>query len=113
MINVIVVPETDKYKFDVSHDSVVYINPELGEPNLEGRNAKYLAPYWIAEQCVNRIFHIVGIEENEITLGNSFVLDENWDKMEQHRRFEYHSLESFDLVEIKDGILISYKFNKG
>lgn len=112
MINVIVVPETDKYKFDVSHDNVVYINPELGEPDLKRRNAKYLAPYWLSEQCVNRVFHIIKMADNDITLGNSFVLDENWDKMEQHRRFEYHSLESFNLVEAKEGILIQYKFNK-
>jgi hypothetical protein len=77
-------------------------------PKLEEHNARYLAPYWITEDIrgVNRLYHILDISDNEITLGNSFVLDKVWDDIGQYRKFEYHPLKSFNFIELKEGILI-------
>lgn len=110
MINVIVVPETEQFKMDVSHENVVWVTRNLGIPDLEGRNAKYFAPYWITDKFrgVNRVFHIEDFftyeKVSEIYLGNSFIIP-LWNKMGQYRRFEYHSLDSFGLKEIQPGIL--------
>lgn len=114
MINVIVVPENDKFKYDVSHNLVVYINEDIGFPRLKERNAKYLAPFWLnqSEYGVDRLYHILNTSGNEIYLGNSFVLNEQWNKAGQTRKFEYHSLESFNFIEIKDGLLTHYDFNQ-
>jgi len=114
MINVIVVPEKEKFIEDVSHENIVWINKALGTPNLKGRNAKYLVPFWCTDENrgAKRIYHILDIEDNEITLGNSFIIEKEWNKMGQYRKFEYHSLESFNFVEVKDGFLIPYDFEK-
>jgi hypothetical protein len=113
MINVIVVPETDDFKEHVSHESVVWINKNIGIPRIKDNNAKYLAPYWITDKFrgVNRVFHILDHYkcENgtyEIILGNSFVIDKAWDKMGNPRKFEYHKLKDFGFEEIKDGLLL-------
>lgn len=111
MINVIVVPETEGYKIDVSHENVVWITKNLGVPDLDGRKARYLAPFWITDKFrgVNRLFHIDDIityeKVTEIYLGNSFVT-KTWNKMGQNRRFEYHLLENFGLRELQPGLLI-------
>ncbi|MCX6352821.1 MAG: hypothetical protein NTX03_13330 [Bacteroidetes bacterium] len=113
MINVIVVPETEEYKISVSHQSIVWISKNLGIPDLEGKNALYLAPYWLNEEPkgVLRLFHILSINTNsseasEIYLGNSFITPSIWNNMGQPRRFEYHNLESFGLMELRPGLLI-------
>ncbi len=115
-INVIVVPEKNKFAGELYNENIVYINPDLGIANLTGRNVKYLAPFWLEakEQNVNRLFHIIDYdkEQNIIKLGNSFVLFKPWNKMGQSRKFEYHTLESFDFIEVKEGILIHYEFAK-
>jgi hypothetical protein len=113
MINVIVVPENDEFKYDVTHNLEVYINKDIGQPKLQERNVKYLAPFWLnkAEYGVDRLYHIVSVVDNVIYLGNSFILNEIWNKAGQTRKFEYHSLDSFNFVEIKDGLLTHYDFN--
>ena len=112
MTQVIVVPETADFTHHVSHENVVWITPNLGTPNLDGRDARYLAPFWITPDFngVNRIYHITGVSRNEdggtsITLGNSFVLDEPWDGMGSRRKFEYHPLAGFGFTEIEPGLL--------
>ncbi|GIM54572.1 hypothetical protein [Capnocytophaga cynodegmi] len=114
-VNVIVVPQSDEYTFDVSHNGTVWINGNLGTPRLDERNVKYLAPYWLNpdNRGVYRIYHILehyklNNENNtyEIILGNSFVLDNKWDNVGNSRRFEYHKLKDFGFVEIKDGLLL-------
>lgn len=112
MINVIVVPEKKEYIEHVSHENIVWINKDLGRPKLKERNAKYLVPYWCTNENrgAKRIYHILGIKDNEITLGNSFVIEKEWNKMNQFRKFEYHPLESFNFIEVKDGFLIPYNF---
>ena len=112
MKHVIVVPETDDFKHPVSHESVVWINAALGNPNLDGRDVQYLAPYWITDDFrgVNRVYHITSVSKNEdgttvIKLGNSFVLAQPWDGVGNTRRFEYHPLDTFDLTEIEPGLL--------
>lgn len=110
MIQVIVVPETEEFTNHVSHENVVWITKRLGEPNIEGKNARYLAPYWLhGAEGVNRVYHILDVRsEKEATtfvLGNSFILKKNWTSMGQHRRFEYHSLQSFGYVQICPGLL--------
>jgi hypothetical protein len=109
-ISVLVVPETEEFTVDVSHNNVVWINKKLGEPNLKGRNAKYLMPYWLKEpEGANRIYHIFEMKEHDncygIYLGNSFVLSETWGSIGQKRRFEYWDLSEFDFVEICPGLL--------
>jgi len=112
-INVIVVPEMPEYIQDTTFHQSIYINSVLGEPNLKARNAKYIAPYWLTEQCVDRVYHILGYQLADdgksyvIELGNSFKLKENWNNMGNHRKFEYHNLLDFGFVEIKDGLLLS------
>lgn len=113
MIKVIVVPETVEFEHDVSHKNKVWITNELGEPRLEENNARYLAPYWINEDGVNRIYHILSLSPGEecstITLGNSFVLPEKWSEMNQKRRFGYKSLSEFGFVEVCPGIIVPNK----
>ena len=46
MATVLVVPETDDFRLDVSHSDVVWINGALGVPHLKERNARYVAPCW-------------------------------------------------------------------
>ena len=110
-MNVIVVPETEKFIGPVSHEGLVWINLDLGVPNLKGQNAKYLAPYWISGKMkgANRIYQIVSVDDDGestiIKLGNSFLLNEPWNNIGQHRRFEYHPLSSFGMKELKDGLL--------
>lgn len=110
-IRVLVVPETDEFIGDVSHHNSVWINKNLGKPDLEGRKAKYLAPYWIKEpEGANRIYQILGeIKEHEdcyeIKLGNSFLLPNKWQRIAQKRRFEYRNLSEFNFVEICPGLL--------
>ncbi len=113
-MNVIVVPETDDFANHVSHKNLVWITAKLGIPKLKHNNACYLAPYWLhGTKGANRVYHILSFEAGEETgtfvLGNSFVLNERWSKMGQHRRFEYHSLSSFGFVEVCPGILTTIK----
>lgn len=112
MAQVIVVPETDEFTHPVSHESEVWINAKLGTPNLEGRDVKYLAPYWITEKFrgVNRVYHILTVSKDVngttiIQLGNSFVTNKTWDHMGQVRKFEYHDLNEFGFIEIAEGLL--------
>ena len=112
MPQVIVVPETSEFSHTVSHSSVVWINPNLGTPQLDAREARYLAPFWLTDEFrgANRVYHILNIrtDENgttEISLGNSFVLAEPWTGMGNPRKFEYHALESFGLNEICPGLV--------
>ena len=107
---VIVVPETDGFRLDVSHADTVWINIALGVPQLTARQAVYLAPCWLgSRRGVWRVYHILsatpGPTNTEIQLGNSFVLPVPWDRMGQHRRFEYHPLASLGLEEISPGLL--------
>jgi len=65
---------------------------------------------WIKDSVgVTRIYHILSAEDvgdsTEITLGNSFVLPTSWSNAGQHRRFEYHALAEFGLLEICPGLL--------
>jgi hypothetical protein len=62
MPNVIVVPETEVYVKDVLVRGIVFINPDLGTPQLDARDARYLAPFWILDGFtgVNRVFQIIG-----------------------------------------------------
>ena len=115
MINVMVVPETDDFREDLFHGEVIYINEKLGEPNLEGRNVRYIAPFLMKEQKVLRLYEILDIKHispsYEIYLGNSFLVHEAWDKMNNRRRFEYHPLSEFNYIELKEGFLFPHKFD--
>lgn len=114
MISVIVVPETDEFKNALFHGEKVYINEALGEPQLKTKNAKYLAPYLLTEKCVLRLYEIIEMKHippsYEIYLGNSFLVTEKWDKINQPRKFEYHKLEEFNFIELKDGFLFPHIF---
>jgi len=112
MINIIVVPETSDFIKSTIYSLEVYINKTLGVPQIKKRNVKYLAPFWLDKnkRGVDRVFYIKSMKNNKICLGNSFVLDNNWDKISQTRKFEYAHLESFGFIEIKDGILMKYNF---
>jgi len=108
MPSVIVVPETEDFEFIVSHENFVWINENLGNPKLEERNATYLAPLWIKDGYVSRIYHIIEAvfgTERYIKLGNSFILTRHWRNHGQSRRFEYHDLKEFSMVEIAPGLL--------
>jgi hypothetical protein len=110
LATVIVVPETDGYRLDVSHTDTVWINIDLGVPQLAARQTHYLAPCWVgSRRGVWRVYHIIGTTGlptcTEIQLGNSFVLPKPWDGMGQHRRFEYHDLAALGLEEVTPGIL--------
>lgn len=112
MINVMVVPEIEDYRIDVSHRSLVWINQQLGVPQLKSRDARYLAPFWIGKnEGVNRVYHILDVrhvgESTEIELGNSFILPYRWTNIGQKRRFEYHLLADFGFLEVTPGLLIS------
>ncbi len=115
-INVIVVPERKDFIEDTSHRNVIYINKNNGIPKLAEHNAKYVAPLWLDEKNkgVNRVYHIIKISESEdctiLELGNSFLLSKVWLGMGNNRKFEYHGLEKFNFVEIKEGILMNYNF---
>jgi hypothetical protein len=112
MSTVIVVPETDGFKLDVSHNDTVWINSNLGVPDLAARGTGYLAPCWLTSpRGVRRIYHILsatpgsGTTPTVIRLGHSFVLGQLWDRMGQHRRFEYHPLSAFGMRETSPGML--------
>ncbi|GAB3866082.1 hypothetical protein GCM10028824_06120 [Hymenobacter segetis] len=114
MIHVMVVPETEEFKDFVKHDDLIFINLNLGVPNFAGWQARYAAPYWISgERGVKRIYHIKSVtndgQSTVLALGNSFVLDEAWDEMEQARRFAYFPLKNFGFVEVQEGVLMKYK----
>jgi hypothetical protein len=61
MISVIIVPETEDFEFNVSHENVIWINENLGKPQLGSRNTNYCIPFWIKEGYANRIFHIIDL----------------------------------------------------
>jgi hypothetical protein len=111
MPTVIVVPETDGFRLDVSHDDTVWINIALGVPKLAEHDANYLAPCWLGatRNGVWRVYHIIsaitGPTNTAIRLGNSFVLPQPWNGMGQHRRFEYHPLSALGLEEFSAGLL--------
>lgn len=111
-INVIVIPERREFINDITFRNEMYVNIDLGVPKLKNHNCMYAAPFWLdGEQGVDRVYHIesVRIEENctVLALGNSFKLSEKWNAMGNHRKFEYHRLEEFGFVEIKEGLLLS------
>jgi hypothetical protein len=111
MPNVIVVPETEEYQLPVAHGDRIWITRNLGVPQLEQNNATYVAPFWITGTAgVVRVYHITRVndrpEDTELVLGNSFVLPEPWNGLAQHRRFEYHSLQSLGFVEGWPGMLV-------
>jgi len=111
MPKVIVVPETEEYVLDVSHENSVWVTKSLGTPRLEEHGADYLAPLWLKEPSgVIRIYHILDVANighaTELKLGNSFVLPQPWNATGQRRRFEYHNLEEFGFAEIKPGLLL-------
>jgi len=114
--HVIVVPEKEGFEIPTSHGNEIYINKNLGVPDLKGRNANYAAPFWLneTEKGVRRVYHISRTYDADnctvLVLGNSFILDEVWGNMGNHRKFEYHQLEKFNFVEIKEGILMPHKF---
>ena len=119
MINVIVVPEIEDFIRDVTYEEVIWINKALGVPKLEEKNAKYIAPFWITDKFrgVNRIYHIndAYVTKNgtfEFVLGNSFILTNVWDSMGNPRKFEYHKLSSFGMLEIKEGLLIPFTMDQ-
>jgi hypothetical protein len=106
-IKVIIVPETDEFKFDTSHHLTVYINEKkLGIPKISKHNVKYLAPYWITEKYVDRIYHIKGYKNSEFILGNCIILENRWSDLGQNRRFEYKELKTFNLTEVTKGYLL-------
>lgn len=117
MVNVIVVPETDEFREDLFHNEVIYINQELGKPNLKGRNVKFIAPFLLREKKVLRVYQILDMKHvppsYEIYLGNSFLVQVPWNNMNQHTRFEYHSLNDFNFIELIDGFLFPHNFKKG
>lgn len=45
MINILAVPQTEDFRTDILQDGLIYINNNLGIPNLDGRVARYAAPY--------------------------------------------------------------------
>ena len=113
MPTVMVVPETEEFAFHVSHENVVWVTKKLGVPQLAEREARYLAPLWLKDPAgVTRVYHIIASNDagdsTEIALGNSFVLSSPWDNPGQRRRFEYHDLSEFGLVEICPGLLFSH-----
>ena len=114
MVNVIVVPETAEFSEDLFQGEVIYINEKLGEPNLKGRNVRYIAPFLLNEQRVLRLYEILEVRHvppsYEIYLGNSFLVKEMWNKMNQHRKFEYHSLDEFNFIELTEGFLFPHIF---
>lgn len=111
MPRVMVVPETEEFEMDVSHDNVVWVTKKLGIPHLDDNDARYIAPLWLKSGgTVTRIYHILGArddgESTEIKLGNSFVLRTPWSDAGQHRRFEYRELAEFGMAEICPGLLL-------
>lgn len=115
MIHVIVVPETNEFKEDVSHEDMVYINLKLGVPKLKDWAARYVAPCWLygEKPGARRIYHVlstfVDSQSTVLRLGNSFLLPEVWNGMGQSRRFEYHPLKNFGYVEVQEGHLMKFK----
>jgi hypothetical protein len=112
-ISVIVVPELEEFKYDAFNGEVIHIHATLGEPKLKEHNAKYVAPYWLDVDRVERIYEIIEMhltgDSYQIYLGNSYVLKETWDEIKQRRKFEYHSLESFGFKEVINGFLVPMK----
>jgi hypothetical protein len=110
MISVIVVPETEEFEFNISHDNEVCINEHLGNPKLKERNTRYVIPFSLKECYADRIFHIVDYnfdsDKRYIKLGNSFMLPKKWTEICQQGRFEYHDLTEFEMTEICPGILV-------
>ncbi len=110
MSNVIVVPEKSEFWEDLFQGEVIYINENLGEPQLESRGVRYIAPYLLDADRVFRVYHISEIRyvkpSYEIYLGNSFLVQNEWRNMGQTRRFEYHRLSDFGFVEQRPGFLL-------
>jgi len=115
MLTVLVVPQTEEFRIDILQRGLIYINNNLGVPNLEGRVAQYAAPCWLYgdRPGVHRLYHITGSyqdgQSTVLTLGNSFVLPQTWNNMGQPRRFEYHPLAGFGFVEVQPGFLLKYQ----
>ncbi len=109
-ISVMVIPELKEYKNDAFTGEVIYIHAKLGEPKFKEHNTKYIAPYWLDVNQVERIYQILEIrlvgDSYQIYLGNSFILKDGWDNIGQRRKYEYHTLESFGFSEVCDGFLI-------
>jgi len=80
-IHVLIVPETSDYISDVLIGNKIWINKNLGMPQLEHWNAKYVVPYWLdpeESRGANRIFKIQDVKDAEdsyeISLGDSYRL---------------------------------------
>jgi len=116
-IQVIVVPENNEFKHDVSHDLVVYTNKNIGKPQIVERNAKYLVPYWLDKHYADRIYEIRPFQVYEeetcfvINLGNSFLLEKKWNNMGNKLHYEYWSLSEFGMKEVSNGILVPNDFD--
>lgn len=111
MVTVLIVPETEQYAFNVSHENLVWVNKKLGVPDLRKHNTRYIAPLWLREPAgINRVYHIRKTNHledcTEYLLGNSFVLDNPWNNPAQRRRFEYLPLSDLGFSELQDGVLI-------
>ena len=114
-VHVLVVPEKEIYFEELYHDNFIWINADHGQPQLEKRQARYCAPFFLegSKLGVHRIFHIKDCKLTDsetvyrLELGNSFYVKYNSDfKMGQKVRFEYHTLASFGFAEIKPGLLL-------
>lgn len=110
---VMLVPQGGAIESQPVRNDIVSISKELGRPNLEHWNCKYIIPFWLRDRkAANRIFQIKGKvveKENcfEITLGNSYLLPELLLKSRSHRRFVYEPLYRLKLIELSDGVLTS------
>ncbi|OIR13284.1 hypothetical protein GALL_56690 [mine drainage metagenome] len=115
-ITVMVIPELKEYKNDAFTGEVIYIHRKLGEPKFKEHNTRYIAPYWLDVNQVERIYQILEVravgDSYEVYLGNSFILKDGWDNIGQRRKYEYHSLESFGFSEAADGFLVPLKQKK-
>jgi len=115
--SVVVVPEKEEFIRPVSREGKVWINLDLGEPNLGAHEARYLAPYWLEDdKGAMRVYHILGtsVSENntEIELGNSFILPEPLRGESQRRRFYYVTLSKLGMVEVCEGLLVTLPASK-
>lgn len=107
----IIVPEKDRFIDSVTRQGVVWINLDLGEPKLDRRNARYVVPFWLDMNQGNRIYHIQSSETSEnktdLELGNSFVLPEPLEDLDQRRAYSYKKLFALGMIEISDGLLVT------
>ena len=110
MSNVLVVPELEDWSNSLLQGENIFINENLGRPAIEERDVRYVVPYWLDTNRVHRIYHIQSMDSEPpsfvISLGNSYIINNNWNNIGQRRRFEYHSLASFGFREVQPGFLL-------